>query len=244
MSASSQTIMVFHNLVREFYSRKLLLQPPAYQPTTNPPPFTASPGEAKDNAFNTNVLMVLAVLLCALVCSLGLNSLVRCALRCSNLVASQSAYSARLANTGMKSKAIKTIPTLNYSDGMNLHHLDTECVICLSEFAQGELVRVLPNCNHGFHVLCIDKWLSSHSSCPTCRYSLIETSQKKKNCGGQSISSPPPPPPTLSSTTSSLHQQDTVVSITPLHPEPMRVHQIIIASAKCSARMQKHGDRI
>ncbi|PNX78977.1 RING-H2 finger protein ATL72-like [Trifolium pratense] len=50
----------------------------------------------------------------------------------------------------------------------------TDCPICLGEFMDGEKVRVLPNCNHGFHVECIDKWLLSHSSCPTCRQSLLE----------------------------------------------------------------------
>lgn len=49
----------------------------------------------------------------------------------------------------------------------------TECPICLTEFQQGEKVRVLPICNHGFHVRCIDAWLAGHSSCPNCRHSLL-----------------------------------------------------------------------
>ncbi|KAJ6839372.1 RING-H2 finger protein ATL3-like [Iris pallida] len=44
-----------------------------------------------------------------------------------------------------------------------------ECSVCLSELADGEMVRLLPRCSHGFHVGCIDTWLRSHSTCPLCR---------------------------------------------------------------------------
>ncbi|BAT79014.1 hypothetical protein VIGAN_02180500 [Vigna angularis var. angularis] len=36
-----------------------------------------------DANFDTNMVIILAALLCALICALGLNSIVRCALRCS-----------------------------------------------------------------------------------------------------------------------------------------------------------------
>ncbi|CAI9117418.1 OLC1v1018810C1 [Oldenlandia corymbosa var. corymbosa] len=45
----------------------------------------------------------------------------------------------------------------------------TECSVCLSSFEIGEQARKLPNCGHTFHVECIDKWLTSHSTCPICR---------------------------------------------------------------------------
>ncbi|KAM3343479.1 RING-H2 finger protein ATL40 [Capsicum galapagoense] len=44
-----------------------------------------------------------------------------------------------------------------------------ECSICLSTIEDGELVRILPNCKHSFHVECIDKWFDCHSTCPVCR---------------------------------------------------------------------------
>ncbi|CAN1277197.1 RING-H2 finger protein ATL74 [Linum perenne] len=44
-----------------------------------------------------------------------------------------------------------------------------ECSICLGEFLDGERIRVLPKCNHEFHVWCIDKWLALHATCPNCR---------------------------------------------------------------------------
>jgi len=44
-----------------------------------------------------------------------------------------------------------------------------ECSVCLSEVADGEKLRTLPKCAHGFHVECIDMWFQSHDTCPLCR---------------------------------------------------------------------------
>ena len=53
--------------------------------------------------------------------------------------------------------------------------LDLECSVCLSEVVEGEKVRVLPKCNHMFHIDCIDMWFHSHSTCPLCRTTLAAT---------------------------------------------------------------------
>ncbi|KAL2906737.1 E3 ubiquitin-protein ligase ATL76 [Bienertia sinuspersici] len=79
---------------------------------------------------------------------------------------------------GVDKRALKTFPVVKFSKDVKIQGLGTECVICLSEFKGSEKIRILPKCNHGFHVKCIDEWLSSHSSCPTCRQSLVETCQK------------------------------------------------------------------
>ncbi|XP_073024152.1 E3 ubiquitin-protein ligase MPSR1-like [Primulina eburnea] len=46
-----------------------------------------------------------------------------------------------------------------------------ECVICLEEWAVGELANEMP-CKHIFHGGCIEKWLRMHGSCPVCRYKM------------------------------------------------------------------------
>ncbi|XP_039115431.1 RING-H2 finger protein ATL74-like [Dioscorea cayenensis subsp. rotundata] len=127
-----------------------------------------------DANFDTNMVIILAALLCALICALGLNSIVRCALRCGRRIAFETPEetAARLAGTGLKKRALRQIPVAVYGPEAGI--LATDCPICLGEFADGEKVRVLPKCNHGFHVRCIDTWLSSHSSCPTCRHSLLD----------------------------------------------------------------------
>ncbi|KAI4311403.1 hypothetical protein MLD38_036305 [Melastoma candidum] len=176
-----------------YYSKRLLLHlhPPPTSSSAPSPYATANGhdqqgnyGPGNNNTFDSNVVMVLSVLLCALICSLGLNSIIRCAVRCSTWMSSDPSrggsprLSARLANTGVKKKVFKTFTVVTYSPDLNLPGLDSECAICLSEFCPGDRVRLLPKCPHGFHAKCIDKWLSSHSSCPTCRQCLLQTCQK------------------------------------------------------------------
>ncbi|KAE9601313.1 hypothetical protein Lal_00024033 [Lupinus albus] len=178
-----------HELLGVSHYRRLLLQNLNLSTNSTNQPATINSLNSTNlylggHSFESNVVMVLSVLLCSLICSLGLNSIVRCVLRCSNLAihidsSSTSNPPSGLANTGIKKKALNTFPIVTYSARLNdLSNLDTECVICLSEFINNDKVRFLPKCNHGFHVPCIDEWLSSHSSCPKCRQCLIETCHK------------------------------------------------------------------
>ncbi|KAF2305772.1 hypothetical protein GH714_008139 [Hevea brasiliensis] len=146
--------------------------------SSTPPPANGSRSRntyTNEANFDTNMVIILAALLCALICALGLNSIVRCALRCSRRFAFETPdeAAARLAATGLKKSALRQIPVVIYG-AAGIHIIATDCAICLGEFMDGERVRVLPKCSHGFHVRCIDPWLGSHSSCPTCRQSLLE----------------------------------------------------------------------
>ena len=55
------------------------------------------------------------------------------------------------------------------------YDLDTICTICQDRMRQGELIRTLNVCHHGFHKSCIDNWLLNRSViCPTCRHDIRE----------------------------------------------------------------------
>ncbi|GLJ39075.1 hypothetical protein SUGI_0796540 [Cryptomeria japonica] len=84
----------------------------------------------------------------------------------------ESQTAASLPNTGLKKKSIKSLPFIVYSK-LRPEIQGRECPICLTDFMNGERVRVLPNCEHSFHMECVDKWFVSHSSCPTCRHCLL-----------------------------------------------------------------------
>jgi len=81
------------------------------------------------------------------------------------------------AKTGIGKMDLAALPARVYSTSSPLRALD--CPICLSEFMEGEKVRVLPDCCHIFHGDCIDAWLISKPSCPSCRKSLLHVGLKK-----------------------------------------------------------------
>ncbi|KAJ0244551.1 RING-H2 finger protein ATL51 [Hirschfeldia incana] len=69
---------------------------------------------------------------------------------------------------GLDETLIKSITVYKYRKGDGFVE-SSDCSVCLSEFQENERLRLLPECNHAFHVPCIDTWLKSHSNCPLCR---------------------------------------------------------------------------
>lgn len=126
---------------------------------------------------NSDLVLILAALLCALICVLGLVAVVRCA-----WARRISASPPPQKNKGLNNEVLKSLPKLAYTADAEAGNL-SDCAICLTEFAAGDEIRVLPNCGHGFHVGCIDTWLGSHSSCPSCRQFLMPAPRCHK-CGG------------------------------------------------------------
>ncbi|XP_040380411.1 RING-H2 finger protein ATL74 [Oryza brachyantha] len=156
-----------------------------------PPP----PGAA-DASFDTNMVIILAALFFALLFAIGLNSLARCALRCGGRGppggggGGEAAVGVACGGSGggIKRRALRSIPVEVYSGGEET--AGDVCAICLGEFADGEKVRVLPRCGHGFHVRCVDAWLVSRGSCPTCRRQVIDGG----GGGGRAVSRIATPP--------------------------------------------------
>ncbi|XP_061359841.1 RING-H2 finger protein ATL20-like [Gastrolobium bilobum] len=58
---------------------------------------------------------------------------------------------------------------LNESGQFNDSSIDKVCSICLGEYQPMETLRSMPQCNHYFHVHCIDAWLKMNATCPLCR---------------------------------------------------------------------------
>lgn len=46
------------------------------------------------------------------------------------------------------------------------------CTICQEDLAEGERVRTIQTCQHTFHSLCVDPWLTQKGTCPLCRIEL------------------------------------------------------------------------
>ncbi|EOA36247.1 hypothetical protein CARUB_v10010227mg [Capsella rubella] len=166
-----------------FVSRKLLLHNPFDHNTQRSFAVAPSALNSHEKNLSGNVLMLLSVLICGIICCLGLHYIIRCAFRrTSSFMISDpiSGLSTPRGSSekGISKKALRMFPVVSYSQEMNLPGLGEECVICLSDFVSGEQIRMLPKCHHGFHVRCIDKWLQQHLTCPKCRHCLVETCQK------------------------------------------------------------------
>jgi hypothetical protein len=131
--------------------------------------------------FASNMAIILAALLTALALALALNAAVRYLLgrsRRARRGRSGPSSGHRDSNANISDPEKPTVeappppPALVYSAaGTKLAGAAAECAICLAEFADGDAVRVMPACRHGFHARCIECWLAGgrHSSCPTCR---------------------------------------------------------------------------
>ncbi|KAL3518457.1 hypothetical protein ACH5RR_021046 [Cinchona calisaya] len=70
-------------------------------------------------------------------------------------------------NLGVDPSTIQSLPLVSYCGVAK--QLIADCPICLSEFEEREIVKLIPLCRHVFHPECIDTWLDSHVSCPLCR---------------------------------------------------------------------------
>ncbi|RYR24541.1 hypothetical protein Ahy_B02g058043 [Arachis hypogaea] len=74
---------------------------------------------------------------------------------------------------------LDAIPILKFNQEAFSAIEDTQCVICLADFREREVLRIMPKCNHTFHLSCIDIWLRKQSTCPVCRLPLKNSSEAK-----------------------------------------------------------------
>jgi len=69
--------------------------------------------------------------------------------------------------TGASKSIINKLKLTKYNE-TTISKEDSICAVCLGEYEQDEELRHLP-CNHHFHSLCIDQWLSINKVCPLCK---------------------------------------------------------------------------
>ncbi|KAJ6855631.1 E3 ubiquitin-protein ligase ATL41-like [Populus alba x Populus x berolinensis] len=95
---------------------------------------------------------------------------------------------------GLDPTVIASLPVFVYQQTEGQAEDDLiECAVCLSMLEDQEMARILPNCKHKFHAQCIDKWLSSHSTCPICRTEaepMIQPEPREGPAGGAAHTAP------------------------------------------------------
>ncbi|XP_019186656.1 PREDICTED: RING-H2 finger protein ATL70-like [Ipomoea nil] len=80
---------------------------------------------------------------------------------------------------GLDEATLLSYPKMLFSDA-KLNHKDstaTCCSICLADYKTSDMLRLLPDCDHLFHLKCVDPWLRLHPTCPVCRTSPLPTPQ-------------------------------------------------------------------
>ncbi|XP_057448449.1 RING-H2 finger protein ATL47 isoform X2 [Lotus japonicus] len=92
-------------------------------------------------------------------------------------ISESDAYQRQLQNlfhlhdSGLDQAFIDALPVFYYKEIIGLKE-PFDCAVCLCEFLEQDKLRLLPVCNHAFHIDCIDTWLLSNSTCPLCRGTL------------------------------------------------------------------------
>ncbi|TYG88839.1 hypothetical protein ES288_A12G052700v1 [Gossypium darwinii] len=140
-------------------------------PSADTPTSSIPCQETQEPTVDLNLMIIVAAMLCAL----GLHPMLQCVLQCTHRVVTEPRewVAARRLNSDLKKKEMVALPTTTYANsGSSSSSSSSGCAICLVDFSEGDKIRMLPKCNHRFHVACIDKWLLSRSSCPTCRQRL------------------------------------------------------------------------
>ncbi|XP_073051590.1 RING-H2 finger protein ATL64-like [Primulina eburnea] len=94
-----------------------------------------------------------------------------------------------IVDRGLEMVVLSSLPVFLYPRGeVQEEEPPQGCTVCLSEFEKDDIIRLLPKCNHSFHVDCIDMWFYSHSTCPLCR-SRVERVAKPVQSRGRPGSS-------------------------------------------------------
>ncbi|GMI78563.1 Arabidopsis Toxicos en Levadura 26 [Hibiscus trionum] len=72
---------------------------------------------------------------------------------------------------GLSKESMEKIPKMRIKEEKlwDSFRSRNSCSICLEEFLAWETVHRLPQCQHMFHVWCLQKWVRWHTSCPLCR---------------------------------------------------------------------------
>ncbi|KAF3434419.1 hypothetical protein FNV43_RR25522 [Rhamnella rubrinervis] len=79
--------------------------------------------------------------------------------------------------TGLDDATLRSFPKLLYAQA-KLHKAANStasccCSICLADYKGRDLLRLLPDCGHLFHLKCVDPWLRLNPTCPMCRSSPL-----------------------------------------------------------------------
>ncbi|KAK1261633.1 E3 ubiquitin-protein ligase SDIR1 [Acorus gramineus] len=74
-------------------------------------------------------------------------------------------------------RVVEVLPSFTFTTACQNRKCTAEaCSICLEDYKEGEVLRVLP-CKHDFHSVCVDLWLTKWGTfCPICKLDISSVS--------------------------------------------------------------------
>jgi len=87
---------------------------------------------------------------------------------------------------GLAAEVIEALPVRRYREEERTAGREEEkCMICLTEFEEGDEAARVPKCGHEYHRGCLTPWLSDNKCCPICK-TEIDAGEVLKGAEGAS----------------------------------------------------------
>uniref|UniRef100_A0A7N2MX33 RING-type domain-containing protein n=1 Tax=Quercus lobata TaxID=97700 RepID=A0A7N2MX33_QUELO len=85
-----------------------------------------------------------------------------------NLTTGDQQHSINAIELGLDEATLRNYPKLIHAQAKPHKGNSTAscCSICLADYKDTDVLRLLPDCGHLFHVKCVDPWLHQHATCP------------------------------------------------------------------------------
>ncbi|KAL5568664.1 hypothetical protein UlMin_025239 [Ulmus minor] len=120
------------------------------------------------------ILSLFITLACCYICKINflpIDSILLQSSHSTPIVTNSSITSIR--QTGLDKGIIDAYPKLLYSEAKLRYGTSTAscCSICLGDYKDNDMLLLLPDCSHLFHVKCVNQWFQLHLTCPMCRKS-------------------------------------------------------------------------
>ncbi|KAH8497535.1 hypothetical protein Peur_053971 [Populus x canadensis] len=122
------------------------------------------------------LVLIISITLAAYFCNYGVDSPTHTG---TNQGDSITDHDSIVMELGLDEATLASYPKLLYSKarleprGNDLR--PSCCSICLGDYKDSDMLRLLPDCGHVFHLKCVDCWLRLHPTCPICRNSPMPT---------------------------------------------------------------------
>ncbi|PIN02054.1 Anaphase-promoting complex (APC), subunit 11 [Handroanthus impetiginosus] len=97
-------------------------------------------------------------------------------MRTSNsMLTSETSDDISRCELGLKKELREMLPIIVFKESFSVK--DTQCSVCLGDYQAEDRLQQIPACGHTFHMDCIDLWLTTHTTCPLCRQSLLASNK-------------------------------------------------------------------